>query len=69
MGERTGLMGLHPHTLGHTFATRRPQAAGAGADLVQVAALPGHEHMSTTARHTCPSAADPEAAPEKPERF
>jgi integrase/recombinase XerC len=49
--------------LRHTFATRLLREAGA--DLVQVAALLGHEDIATTARYTKPSAEDLEAALER----
>jgi len=53
----------HPHTLRHTFATRLLREAGA--DLVTVAEILGHESLNTTARYTRPSEADLEAAVER----
>ena len=53
----------HPHTLRHTFATRLLREAGA--DLVTVAEILGHESLNTTARYTRPSGADLEAAVER----
>jgi integrase/recombinase XerC len=61
--RRAGLEGAHPHTLRHTFATRLLREAGA--DLVTVAELMGHESLNTTARYTRPSEADLEAAVER----
>jgi integrase/recombinase XerC len=53
----------HPHTLRHTFATRLLREAGA--DLVTVAEILGHESLNTTARYTRPSERDLEAAVER----
>jgi integrase/recombinase XerC len=53
----------HPHVLRHTFATRLLREAGA--DLVTVAEILGHESLNTTARYTRPSEADLEAAVER----
>jgi site-specific recombinase XerD len=61
--RRAGLEGAHPHTLRHTFATRLLREAGA--DLVTVAEILGHESLNTTARYTRPSEADLEAAVER----
>ena len=61
--RRAGLEKVHPHALRHTFAARLLREAGA--DLVQVAALLGHQDISTTAWYTKPSAEDLEAALER----
>ncbi len=58
--RKAGLDGVHPHMLRHTFATRLLREAGA--DLVTVAELLGHESLNTTARYTRPSEKDLEAA-------
>lgn len=63
LARRAGLEDVHPHALRHTFATRLLREAGA--DLVTVAELLGHEDISTTARYTKPSAEDLEAALER----
>ena len=63
LGRRAGLKGAHPHLLRHTFAARLLREAGA--DLVAVAALLGHESLSATARYTKPSAEGLEAALER----
>jgi len=63
LGRQAGLEEVHPHLLRHTFATRLLREAGA--DLVQVAALLGHEDIATTARYTKPSAEELEAALER----
>ena len=49
------LEGVTPHTLRHSFGKH---ALDAGADLVSVAALLGHERLETTAVYTTPSQRD-----------
>jgi integrase/recombinase XerC len=61
--RRAGLEGTHPHTLRHTFATRLLREAGA--DLVTVAEILGHESLNTTARYTRPSESELEAVVER----
>jgi integrase/recombinase XerC len=53
----------HPHVLRHTFATRLLREAGA--DLVAVAEILGHESLNTTARYTRPSESELEAVVER----
>src|SRR4051812_12325683 len=48
----TGLEDVTPHTLRHSFGKH---ALDAGADLVSVAALLGHQRLETTAIYTTPS--------------
>lgn len=54
-----GLDEVTPHTLRHTFAKR---LLDAGANLVTVASLLGHERIETTARYTQPTNWDLEKA-------
>jgi integrase/recombinase XerC len=63
LARRAGLEDVHPHALRHTFATRLLREAGA--DLVTVAELLGHESVNTTARYTRPSEKDLQAALER----
>ena len=51
-----------PHTLRHSFAKH---TLDAGANLVAVAALLGHQRLETTAIYTTPSARDLEKAVER----
>jgi len=60
-----GLEGVTPHTLRHSFGKH---ALDAGADLVSVAALLGHERLETTAIYTTPSQRDLERVVEKLEQ-
>ena len=55
---------IHPHALRHTFAKN---LLDAGADLVIVAALLGHESLDTTAIYTKPRFSDLVSAVEKGE--
>ncbi len=50
-----GLEDVTPHTLRHSFGKH---AVDAGADLVSVAALLGHQRLDTTAIYTTPSQRD-----------
>ena len=59
------LEGVTPHTLRHSFGKH---ALDAGADLVSVAALLGHERLETTAIYTTPSRRDLEKVVEKLEQ-
>lgn len=61
--RRAGLQGVTPHTLRHTYATRLLREAGA--DLVMVAELLGHQSLATTARYTRPRQEEMEEAVEK----
>ena len=54
-----------PHTLRHSFGKH---ALDAGADLVSVAALLGHQRLETTAIYTTPSQRDLERVVEKLEQ-
>jgi integrase/recombinase XerC len=60
--RRAGLGEVTPHTLRHTFARR---LLDAGASLVDVAALLGHEKIETTAVYTQPHPRDLERAVER----
>src|SRR5215212_2034621 len=60
-----GLEDVTPHTLRHSFGKH---ALDAGADLVSVSALLGHERLETTAIYTTPSARDLERVVEKLEQ-
>ncbi len=60
--RRAGLDEVTPHTLRHTFARR---LLDAGASLVDVAALLGHEKIETTAVYTQPHPRDLERAVER----
>src|SRR5918998_1726091 len=60
-----GMEDVTPHTLRHSFGKH---ALDAGADLVSVAALLGHERLETTAVYTTPSQRDLERVVEKLER-
>jgi integrase/recombinase XerC len=60
--RRAGLEEVSPHTLRHTFARR---LLDAGASLVDVAALLGHETIETTAVYTQPHPRDLERAVER----
>src|SRR3954471_11285471 len=60
-----GLDDVTPHTLRHSFGKH---ALDAGADLVSVAALLGHERLETTAIYTTPSQRDLAKVVEKLER-
>jgi site-specific recombinase XerD len=59
------LEGVTPHTLRHSFGKH---ALDAGADLVSVAALLGHERLETTAVYTTPGQRDLERVVEKLEQ-
>ena len=60
-----GLEHVTPHTLRHSF---EKHALDAGADLVSVSALPGHQKLETTAIHTTPSQWDLDGVVEKLEQ-
>ena len=60
--RKAGLEGVTPHTLRHTFCHNLLRA---GVDLVTVAALAGHESLTTTARYTQPSEREKEEAVER----
>jgi site-specific recombinase XerD len=57
-----GLEDVTPHTLRHSFGKH---ALDAGADLVSVSALLGHQRLETTAIYTTPSQRDLEKVVEK----
>ncbi len=63
--RHANLEGVPPHTLRHSFGKH---ALDAGADLVSVAALLGHERLETTAVYTTPSQRDLERVVEKLEQ-
>ena len=60
-----GLEHLTPHTLRHSFGKH---ALDAGADLVSVSALLGHQRLETTAIYTTPSQRDLQKVVEKLEQ-
>jgi integrase/recombinase XerC len=60
-----GLEDVTPHTLRHSFGKH---ALDAGADLVSVSALLGHQRLETTAIYTTPSQRDLERVVEKLEQ-
>lgn len=62
-GEETGIEGLTPHALRHTFATDLIRKHGV--DIVTAAALLGHSNISTTAIYTKPNQQDLEDAVER----
>ncbi len=61
-GRLAGLEDVTPHTLRHSFGKH---ALDAGADLVSVSALLGHQRLETTAIYTTPSQRDLEKAVER----
>src|SRR6266536_4910820 len=61
-GRLAGLEDVTPHTLRHSFGKH---ALDAGADLVSVSTLLGHQRLETTAIYTTPSARDLEKVVEK----
>src|SRR5215210_3136471 len=64
-GRLAGLEDVTPHTLRHSFGKH---TLDAGADLVSVAALLGHQRLETTAIYTTPSQRDLERVVEKLEQ-
>ena len=64
-GRLAGLEDVTPHTLRHSFGKH---ALDAGADLVSVSALLGHQRLETTAIYTTASARDLERVVEKLEQ-
>src|SRR3954469_7059602 len=64
-GRLAGLEDVTPHTLRHSFGQH---ALDAGADLVSVSALLGHQRLETTAIYTTPSQRDLEKVVEKLEQ-
>src|SRR5215207_9021035 len=64
-GRLVGLEDVTPHTLRHSFGKH---ALDAGAELVSVAALLGHQRLEATAIYTTPSQRDLEKVVEKLEQ-
>jgi len=64
-GRLAGLEDVTPHTLRHSFGKH---ALDAGADLVSVSTLLGHQRLETTAIYTTPSKRDLERVVEKLEQ-
>jgi site-specific recombinase XerD len=64
-GRLAGLEDVTPHTLRHSFGKH---ALDAGADLVSVSALLGHQRLETTAIYTTPSQRDLQKVVEKLEQ-
>src|SRR6266542_4702759 len=64
-GRLAGLEEVTPHTLRHSFGKH---TLDAGADLVSVSALLGHQRLETTAIYTTPSQRDLEKVVEKLEQ-
>src|SRR5215213_5819195 len=64
-GRLASLEDVTPHTLRHSFGKH---ALDAGADLVSVSALLGHQRLETTAIYTTPSQRDLERVVEKLEQ-
>src|SRR5215210_2637409 len=64
-GRLAGLEDVTPHTLRHSFGKH---TLDAGADLVSVSALLGHQRLETTAIYTTPSQRDLERVVEKLEQ-
>src|SRR5437764_1665847 len=64
-GRLAGLEDVTPHTLRHSFGKH---ALDAGADLVSVSVLLGHQRLETTAIYTTPSQRDLERVVEKLEQ-
>jgi site-specific recombinase XerD len=64
-GRLAGLEDVTPHTLRHSFGKH---ALDAGADLVSLSALLGHQRLETTAIYTTPSQRDLERVVEKLEQ-
>src|SRR6266508_746841 len=62
-GHLAGLEDVTPHTLRHSFGKH---ALDAGADLVSVSALLGHQRLETTAIYTIPSQRELEKALGRP---
>jgi integrase len=65
IAEDIGVPGLCPHRLRHTFGTDHLRA---GADLVKVARLMGHESIKTTERYLHPTTEDLAGAQDRLER-